>query len=224
MSAVTVAPEDTVDMASEPVDELGLTPEVRARRIENLNRQRILDVQEHARVRRLISADRKRKDELMLAAAGLGEDERGSDGIAMIIRPNGYEEVATGKTSIGREKAYVRRYQDEHLIDRMKTAGQLTRRQHEAAHKLLTMWTRAGLNPAVCASYGERKGVQPIPTDVDPLPTAEDRYRKFAQHYAGRPFSLLEAMLLETYPGTKWLATVQSILNRIADDWKLDRP
>jgi hypothetical protein len=221
MSAVTVVPEDTVDLASEPVDELGLTPEVRARRIENLNRQRILDVQEHARVRRLISADRKRKDELMLAAAGLGEDERGSDGIAMIIRPNGYEEVATGKTSIGREKAYVRRYQDEHLIDRMKTAGQLTRRQYDAAQKLLEMFVAAGHAASPTSKYGLPVGRSSTESGDEKTPTARDLYRRFAKDNRGRSFELLEGALAGFHPGTKLLATMQSALDRLANEWKI---
>jgi hypothetical protein len=127
------------------------------------------------------------------------------------------------------ERITARRYSDATLYDRMHARAQLSDRQHQAATRLGIMWTAAGLNPRVCASYAtvgdgghedddERRHPDHNPADPD-QPSARDRYRRLLREMPAAYAIRLDAMLLEQHPGVQWLATLQAALVWLCDRW-----
>ena len=158
------------------------------------------------------------------------DSDRGATGLAMLVRPCALEKAATGSTAIGREQTDRLRYSDCHLIDRMFRSAQLSDRQHEAATKLLEMWTDASITPAMVASYGERTGIREPPTDEQTeTPTAADIYRRLVRPFKGRApltphkLEIVETCMMGRHPGVRWLATAQSAFDDLADFWKIPR-
>jgi hypothetical protein len=155
------------------------------------------------------------------------DSDRGATGLAMLARPCRVETSATGSTAIGREQAARIRYGDAHLVDRLHYAAQISDRQHEAATKLLEMWTAAGVQPATVASYGERSGLREAPSECDGEPTAADVYRRFVRPFRSKPpltahkLEIVETILLGRHPGIAWLATAQEAFSDLADLWKM---
>lgn len=167
----------------------------------------------------MVVLKRKRAISARIAQPGF---DNGARGMAMQARDVKIEPIATGSVSIGRERGERLRYTDEHLIDRMHAAAQLSNRQHESAHKLLEMFVAAGHAASRTCRYGAIPEWHNGGGDID-RPTARDVYRKFAKHYHGHQFSILEGMMQERHPGVRWLATAQEALERLADDWRIPR-
>ena len=124
------------------------------------------------------------------------------------------------------ERIEVTRYDDTTLYDRLYARGQLNQRQHRAAARLGRLWTAAGLNPRIQASYAvvsddeawqEDEAVGG--SDLDGM-TARDRYRKLMRRAKPQHALRLESMLLgDRHPGIFGLATLQEGLDWLCDEW-----
>ena len=177
-----------------------------------------------------IRRKRRLKPPTMPQFAADPNSDRGATGLAMLARPCALEKAATGSTAIGREQTDRLKYHDAHLVDRMHRSAQLSDRQHEAATKLLEMWTEASIMPAMVASYGERTGIREAPTDEQTeTPTAADVYRRLVRPFRGRApltphkLEIVETVMMGKHPGVQWLATAQAAFDDLADYWKMGR-
>lgn len=144
--------------------------------------------------------------------------DRGATGPAQRRRPGEVVtialpvEIAPGVTRL--QRAEVLRYADVHVIDRMGNAGQLNDRQHTNAAALLNLWRAAGLEPRVTADLTSTRGGRAIerdPAEAD----AEDHFHREMRRFKGQVAGIVMDMLRGTHPGVKWLATLQSALDRL---------
>ncbi len=142
-------------------------------------------------------------------------------GPATRARPSKPEPVATGSTAIGRERTDHVRHQDEHITGRMNRSAPPSDCQHDAAHKLLERFVRRNRARNVARShYGEASGRHSSGGgDIDQA-SARDPYGRFARRCAGQQFPMLIGLMLKRHPRSRWLATTQAALDRLADDWK----
>jgi len=159
--------------------------------------------------------------------AGNADSDRGATGVAMLARPCSVEQIATGSIAIGRERSEALRYKDAHLVDRLHRAAQISDRQHEAAVNLLEMWTAAGVEPAMVASYGEKCSASQDNDDAVNEPTAADHYRRLMRPFRGAgpvnvaQICILESVLMGRHPGVRFLAPLQAALDDLADFWRM---
>ena len=145
------------------------------------------------------------------AAAAAPAVDHGAIGPAMLARPSRMAETIVAGI-LRREVA------DNHLIDRLEHAAQISARQYEAAQKLLEMCGDAGLLPVGAAQLGRIGRGGELPDDMD---EARVRFRRLLVWLGAKRAELVMDLMHERHPGTWQLATLQSALEMCADRWKM---
>jgi len=118
-------------------------------------------------------------------------------------------------------------YTDTILIDRMHERGQLSDRQHGAACRLHGLFLAAGLAPRVTACMDTLR--EEVEDPIDVTNTTMDRedaktaYRRNLRHSGPLFGPILDAMMHDQHPGVPRLATAQSALEFLADQWGMER-
>lgn len=130
---------------------------------------------------------------------------------------------------------HVRRMHDDHLIDRMWRAAQLTDRQHRGCMIMYGLFVRAGLSPDVARWPGYTRDAQEdniiwapsasrSPVHLSEGETWLDCYRRIMRdNFKGRAADMVEGMMRGQYPGVKWLAMAQAQAETLADIFGVER-
>lgn len=151
----------------------------------------------------------------------------GADGDAMQARPRETRRIEGVRVSSTRSVAIdVTAYTDAHLIDRMHHAGQLSDRQHAAALRLYGLFLAAGLEPRTSARQETlREPVETMEAEADGEPVEDARvaYRRILRGVGPHFAWTLDGMCHGQHPGVRWLATLQSALGVLADDWEMEK-
>lgn len=152
-----------------------------------------------------------------LRAAKPPQHDRGADGPAMLARACRPVETAVAGV-------LATQTLDGHLLDRMHQRAQLSDRQYEAAMRLLEMCDAAGLSIAGAAQYGRITFDRGPPSEMpDEMAEARGAWNRLMRGVGGHKADLLFSLCHERHPGVAWLATAQSALCQLANQWKLGR-
>lgn len=144
----------------------------------------------------------------------------GADGLAALSRTSRMVSVegrARGSAAPG-ERVMVRRVLST-VYDRMHHAGQLSDRQFVAARRLGALFWASRLGAQCSARYDRSTGR--ALTDGDE--TAEDAYHATMRQLCTAYQLRLQSLLDDNHPGLRFLPSLQSALERLADMWGIER-